>query len=314
MKSCPVCKASYPGRPPRCPVDGSPLTDDGSDLLGGRVVAGRYRLIERSGTGPTADVYRALDVRTGAVVAARVPTSAASRQPASRQRFADQVRAFRKAFPHDMLVPVLDVAEAAVSGQSVVVTEFLSAPALPQVLASGPVPLVDALGAAEQIAGLLRHLHARDVLARDLRAGAVFLSTANGNGAHVRVSIDALALGPTCPPDPIPAANSTEGLHVGYLSPERIRGEGGAAPSDLYAFGALLFELVTGRAAFAGTPSEVVRQHLEAPPPVLRQVAAAMPSSLERLIARLLAKVARFRPSPSEVSAELRELRASLRG
>lgn len=310
-----MCKASFPGRPPRCPVDGSALIDDGADLLGGRVIAGRYRLIERSGTGPTAEIYRALDIPTGAIVAARVPLHSTSRQPAARLRFNDQVRAFRKAFPHDLLVPVLDVAEATINGQSVVITEFLSTPALPQVLSQGPVSLSHALSTAEQLTSLLEHLHTRDVLARDLRAGAVFFSAPSPDQpVKIRVSIDALALGPTCPPDPIPAANSPEGLNVGYLSPERIRGEGGAAPSDLYALGALLFELLTARMAFTGTPSEVIRQHLEAPPPVLRQVIPTMPSRLEHLIARLMAKVARFRPKPTEVITELRALRDALQG
>ena len=306
MKTCPVCKASYPGKPPRCPLDGATLVDGGPDLLGGRVVAGRYRLVERVGVGASAEVYRTHDVRTGVIVAARVPLAAEAES--SRARLQEQVRAFRMAAPHDALVPVLDVVEHAVTGRAVVITEFVSAPPLPHVLAAGAVPFAAAVDAGARLAALLAHLHGRDVIARDLRAGAVFLAA--GATPAVRVSIDALAPGPVCPPDTVPAQQSVAAhVAVGYVSPERIRAEPITPAADIYALGALLFEMLAGRPAYEGDAAEIVRAHLEAPAPVLRQVDAAMPRALEGLIARMLAKRPQFRPSAADVQRELDGLR-----
>ncbi len=307
MKVCPDCKSSYPGKPPRCPLDGATLYDLGPDLLAGRVVARHYRMIERCGAGPTADVYRAHDVTTGTIVAARVPTAYGSDDAVQRARLDDQVRAFRAAAPHDMLVPVLDVLDRAVDGRTVVITEFVSTPALPHVLAAGPIALDVVLAAGVQIAALLEHLHARAVVARDLRAGAVFLATAGT--VRARIAIDALATGPDAPPDAVPAARTVSPyMAPAYLCPERIRGEACTPAGDVYALASLLFEMLSGRPAFTGTPAEIVAQHLEAPAPVLRAHAPHAPKDLERLVARMFAKVPRFRPAAAEVRATLASL------
>lgn len=262
--------------------------------------AGRYRMIDRVGIGPSAEVYRAIDLRGGAQVAARIPRPAGS--DARRQRFDEQVRAFRLAAPHDALVPVLDVLERAVSGQSVVITEFVSLSALPQVLSSGPAPLAAALQAAHQLASVLDHLHQRNVLARDLRAGAVFLSL--GDPVRVRVSIDALGVGPQSSPE-VPAHAA-----VAYLSPERIRGEPGTSASDVYALAALVFEIVTGHPTYRGSADDVMQHHLHSPAPVLRQVNPNLPRALEALLARMFAKLPRFRPTAAEAALEIRGMLA----
>ncbi len=311
VKSCPTCKANFPGKTPRCPLDGTTLVDAGHDLLAGRVVAGRYRLIDRCGAGPVSEVYRTTDVRTGLLVAARVLSQPVAADAWYRARLQEQVRCFRRAAPHDALIPVLDVVDDMGGGRPLVVTEFVATPPLPHVLVTGPVPLAAALDAGAQLAALLEHLHARDVLARDLRAGAVFLPASPG--AKVRVTIDALSPGLTAPPDPVPAQRSlAPHMAVAYLSPERIRGEPGAPPGDIYALGSLLFELLAGRPLFQGAPRDVVQAHLDAPPPVLRQVHASMPAALEALLMRMFAKVARFRPTAAEVRAELTAVRAAV--
>ncbi len=311
MKSCPACKSNFPGKTPRCPLDGSSLIDAGADLLGGRVVAGRYRFVDRCGAGPVSEVYRTIDVRTGALVAARILPQQVAADPWYGARLQEQVRCFRRAAPHDALIPVLDVIDDVAGGRTLVVTEFVATPPLPHVLVAGPVALPAALDAGVQLAALVEHLHARDVLARDLRAGAVFLPPAAGG--KVRVIFDALAMGPACALDTTSAVHSiAPHMAIGYYAPERLRGEAGAAPGDVYAMAALLFEIVAGRPAFYGASADVVRAHLEAPPPVLRHVHAAMPEALEALFMRMFAKVPRFRPSAAEVRAELVAIRVAL--
>jgi len=310
VKSCPVCKSSFPTKTPRCPLDGSALIDVGPDLLAGRVIAGRYRFVERCGTGSVAEVYRAYDVRTGVHAAARVQAPALVGDPWSRARIDDQVRSYHRAAPHEALVPVLDVVDGGAAARTLVVTEFVSTPPLSQVLVGAPLPLPAVLDAGVQLAALLEHLHSRDVLARDLRAGAVFLPGAPGH--KVRVTVEALATGPSCPPDPVPALQGAS-VHVAvsYVSPERARGEPGTMAGDIYALGALLFEMCTGRPLFQGSVLEVAQAHVEAPPPVLRSVLPGTPEPLEALFMRMFAKVPRFRPTALEVRSELMALRGA---
>jgi hypothetical protein len=263
VKTCPVCRASYPGKPPRCPLDGATLEDSGPDLLGGRVVAGRYRLVERVGVGTTAEVYRTHDLRSGAVVAARVPVQHG--HEASRVRIHDQVKAFRMAAPHEALVPVLDLLDRAVAGRVVAITEYVSAPPLPHLLAAGPLALPVALEAGARLAALLEHLHTRDVLARDLRASAVFVAATPGS-VGVKLSIDALAPGPVCPPEthavgdgrahrPHTPPRPTSRRSVMRGEPVSHRGE-----RHLRARGALLFEIPHGPARVSGRRrGEIVR-------------------------------------------------------
>lgn len=312
MKSCPACKSNFPAKTPRCPLDGSALVDLGPDLLAGRVVAGRYRFIDRCGAGAAAEVYRTYDIRTGVHVAARVQAPGLVGDAWSRARIDDQVRSYHRAAPHEALVPVLDVVDGGAAARTLVVTEFVPTPPLSQVLMGGPVPLPAALEAGVQLAGLLEHLHGREVLARDLRAGAVFLPVAAGQ--KVRVTVEALATGPSCPPDPVPALQGAS-AHVaaGYVSPERARGEPGVAAGDIYALGALVFEMCTGRPMFQGGVLEVAQAHVQAPPPVLRAVSPAMPEALEALLMRMFAKVPRFRPTALEVRTELAAARAALK-
>lgn len=311
MKSCPSCKSNFPAKTPRCPLDGSTLVELGPDLLAGRVVAGRYRFVERCGAGAVAEVYRAFDVRTGVHVAARVQAPALVGDAWCRARIDDQVRSFHRAAPHDALVSVLDVLDGGAAARTLVVTEFVPTPPLSQVMIAGPVPLPAALDAGVQLAGLLEHLHGRDVLARDLRAAAVFLPVSAGQ--KVRVTVEALATGPACAPDPVPALQAASPyVAAGYVSPERARGEPGAPSGDIYALAALLFEMCTGRPMFPGAVLDVARAHVSAPPPVLRDFAPAMPEPLEALLMRMFAKVPRFRPTALEVRTELSAVRAAL--
>ncbi len=308
VKSCSVCRSNFSGKPPRCPIDGGPLVDVGPDLLAGRVIAGHYRIIDRRGAGATSEVYRAHDVRAGTFVAVRILSPAAARDPRHRTYFTDHATAWKKAAAETVLVPVLDVVPGGLDGRDFCVSEFVQTPALQHVLLAGAVPLPAAIDSVITLAGLLDRLHGREILARDLRPGAVFLSTTPT--AVVRLSSDALVLGPVAAPDP-PSGNNSflPFVHVPYASPERLRGEPTGSPSDVYALGALFYEVLTGHPVFLGTAKEVAEQHLQSPVPVLRHVNPSMPAELEALLARMLAKVPRFRPTAAEVAKALHALR-----
>lgn len=273
-------------------------------------MAGRYRLIDRRGVGSTAEVYRTYDVKEGRVVAARLLTDAYAHDPVQQSRLYAHVDAYKRVAPHPMLLPVLDVVRTGLDRRTLVITELSDLVTVTQLTTTGPLPRQIVLDVASQIASLLEHLHAREVLARDLRAGSVFLGTSPG--VTVRLSVDALAPGPICDADPVPALTGPAPHFAAvYASPERIRGEPGVAAGDIYALGAVIFEMLTARPIFQGSLADVLSQHLDAPVPVLRQIDASMPAALEALLARMLAKKTRFRPVASEVVRELESIRVA---
>ncbi len=272
------------------------------------MVGGRYRLMERCGVGPHAEIYRTHDVKAGAVVAARVPNGADN---VVRKRLADQVRAYNLVAPHPCLVPVVDVVDRVMGGRTVVVTEFVTTPALPHLLAANTVTVPQGVGAMLLLAGFLEHIHSRGVVARDLRAGAVFLGVADK--VTVRVTLDALTPGPEAPVEPLVSGEVVPRYAAAaYVAPERLRGEPSTAASDVYALAALGFEILTGRPAFPGSTSDVIKLHQDAPAPVLRQLLPGAPRALEALFARMFAKLPKYRPSVREVSEALREVYAQL--
>jgi len=263
--------------------------------------------MERCGVGPNAEVYRTHDVKAGAVVAARVPNGADN---AVRKRLADQVRAYNLVAPHPCLVPVVDVVDRVMGGRTLVVTEFVTTPALPHLLVANTLTVPQGVAAMLQLASFLEHLHSHNVVARDLRAGAVFLGVADK--LTVRVTLDALTPGPEAPVEPLlPGESLPRYAAAAYVAPERLRGEPATAASDVYALAALGFEILTGRPAFPGTTEEVVKLHQDAAAPVLRQVLPGAPRALEALLARMFAKLPKYRPSVREVIDGLREVHTS---
>ncbi|MBI5512127.1 MAG: serine/threonine protein kinase [Deltaproteobacteria bacterium] len=308
MKTCPACKSNFHDRAPRCPLDGTGLLDAGPDRLAARVVHGRYRLVDRRGAGTTAEVYRTHDTRTGRLVAVRLLTREYAQDPVQCQRILEHERAYDRVRPHPCLLAVLDLVRQGPDGRALLVTEWVDLAPLPELLHTGGALQPDAaLEVLAQLAALLEHLHAREVLARDLRAASLFVNATDP--VTVRVSVDALSLGPSCEPDPSTAQGMAPHFAVVYAAPERLRGEPGAPPADVYALAVLAFEMLTGRPVFQGPVAEVVQQHLNAPPPVLRQYDPQLPQALEALLARMLAKVPRFRPAAAEVARELQALR-----
>jgi serine/threonine-protein kinase len=308
VKTCPACKSNFHDRAPRCPLDGTALLDVGPDHLAARVVHGRYRLVDRRSAGTTAEVYRTHDTRTGRLVAVRLLTREYARDAVQCQRLLEHQRAFERVRPHPALLAVLDLVPQGPDGRALLVTEWVELAPLSELLhTSGALQRETALEVLAQLAGLLEHLHAREVLARDLRAASLFVNPTDP--IAVRMSVDTLSLGPSCEPDPGTAHGAAPHFAAVYASPERIRGESGAPPGDVYALAVLAFEMLTGRPVFQGAVPEVAQQHLQAPPPVVRQFDPSLPLALEALLARMLAKVPRFRPSAAEVARELQAFR-----
>jgi TolB-like protein/Tfp pilus assembly protein PilF len=245
-------------------------------------------------------------------VAVKVLPENLSADPDALARFEREARAVA-ALSHPNLLAIYDF--GADAGVSFAVTELLHGETLRATLARGALPWRRAADVGAAIAEGLAAAHSRGIVHRDLKPDNVFLTSEGrvkildfGLARWVR---DETAGDPTsAPTTPDPTRPGTVLGTVGYMSPEQVRGEPTTASSDVFAFGCVLHEMLTGRAAFAGgTAFERMAAILRDEPPPPSQLAPAVPADLDRLVDRCLEKSALRRPgSAAELAITLRGL------
>jgi serine/threonine protein kinase len=246
-------------------------------------------------------VYSARDERLGRTVALKTMSSLATDETA-RKRFWREARA-AASVNHPNVCQIYEIGED--RGELFIAMELLEGEALAERLRQGAMNVSEAVPIALEMLAALSALHARGIVHRDLKPSNVFL-TPHG----VKVLDFGLArpeLDETMSPD----ANLTRsGFVMGtprYMAPEQVMGEPVDARGDLFAAGAILFEMLAGRPAFGGrTVGEVLHATLSEHPPALTGSAAV--AAVDRVIRRALAKRPADRPASAEVLAE--ELRA----
>jgi Tol biopolymer transport system component len=252
---------------------------------------GDFEVIAPLGAGGMGEVYRARDAQLGRDVAIKLlpPTFAADPQRLARFERESRILASLK---HPNIAAIHSIEH--IDGLRLLVLELVEGATLADRLKAGPLSVPDALGIARQLTDGLEAAHERGIVHRDLKPANVKL-TPSGRVmlldfglAKERVHED--------PDRPAPAdasASSSAGLILGtcaYMSPEQARGQPVDKRADVWAFGCILFELLSGRRAFAGnTPSETIAAVLERQPDwgVLPD---ALPASVERLLRRCLEK------------------------
>ena len=241
---------------------------------------GPYEIESAIGAGAMGEVYRARDTRLDRIVAIKQLT------PEHRERFEREARAIA-ALNHPHICQVYDV------GPDYLVLEYLEGEPV-----RGPLPADEAVRVATQIAGALQAAHERGVLHRDLKPANIMLTP--GGTAKL------LDFGVAKRLERVPDATETlPGTLLGtpaYMSPEQIEGQPLDARSDVFSFGAVLYEILSGRRPFAGeTTSQVIAAILRDEPPPL-----AAPPALDGVVRRCLAKppAARYQ-SMAEVRAAL---------
>ena len=262
------------------------------------------------GAGGMGEVYRARDARLGRDVAIKVLPESVAADPESLARFERETRAVA-ALSHPNILAIHDVGRE--GGVSFAVLELLEGQTLRQRLADGPLTWRAALEIAAPIAEGLAAAHAKGIVHRDLKPENVFL-TSDG---RVKILDFGLARrsAVTAPPDGT-AAPTADGLTapgivlgtLGYLSPEQARGQDVDGRSDVFAFGSVLYEMLTGRRAFgAATASESLVAILRDEPRDLAELGIAVPASLAGVLRRCLRK------SPPERFQSASDLAFSLR-
>jgi serine/threonine protein kinase len=255
---------------------------------------GPYEIVSALGAGGMGEVYRARDTRLDRQVALKVISADAADDAERLARFEQEARAAAK-LNHTNIVAVFDVGQSP-SGPYIV-SELLEGESLQQRLARGRLPVRSALSIGAGVARGLAAAHDQGIVHRDLKPANIFV-TADGTAkildfgiAKLRGSdanVAAQAATQTMPARPDTAAGVVLGS-VGYMAPEQVRGEAADTRADIFAMGCVLYEMLTGRRAFAGNSAiETLHAILTTEPP--EPDGAAIPAGLDRTIRRCLEK------------------------
>jgi eukaryotic-like serine/threonine-protein kinase len=273
---------------------------------------GPYEVQTLLGAGGMGEVYRARDTRLGRNVAVKVLPADCSEDPARLGRFEQEARA-TATLSHPNILAIFDVGQQ--DGRPYIVTELLQGETLRARLRASSLQPRKAIEYAAQIACGLAAAHSHGILHRDLKPENIFI-TRDG-----QIKILDFGLAKLIQPEPSVLGGSSATVDLvtgrgellgtlGYMSPEQVRGANVDARSDLFSFGAVLYEMVSGRRAFKGnTTADTITAILRGDPAELTATTPDVPPMLERIVSHCLEKdpAARFQ-SARDVAFDLESL------
>jgi Tol biopolymer transport system component len=280
---------------------------------------GPYEVLGLIGEGGMGQVYRATDTRLDRAVAVKVLPAALAADRVRRDRFEREARSISK-LEHPNICPLYDVGElpAAQGGGLFLVMQFLEGETLAQRLSRGALSIKESLDVGIQVAEALAAAHRAGIVHRDLKPGNVMLTRAgarlldfglartvsNTTGADTSVSNDRTSL-------------TTQGTLLGtlhYMAPEQLDGREVDTRADIFAFGAVLYEMVTGVKAFeAESPARVLSAILRDEPTRVSTIVPVTPAGLDELIHTCLEKNPNERwQGMGDVARQLRWLMSGL--
>lgn len=268
------------------------------DLIGS-TLAGRYRILERLGEGGMATVYAAHHVTLDAKVAVKVLAPQLARDARQRKRFVREARSANR-IVHEHVVRIVDFAE---DPMPYFVMEYLEGEDLAhRVHRCGRMPWPEVRAIALQVLSALDAAHSLGIVHRDIKPSNIFLTRRPDGRDFVKVLDFGVAKVEDNSPEARGMTRTNEVLGtVLYMAPEQALGGTVDARSDLYSFGIVLHQLVSGEVPFNGTnPFQVIHQHLQKEPPPLPSDA---PPGLDGVMARVLAKVPEGRPPSARALA-----------
>src|SRR6266508_3624005 len=254
---------------------------------------GPYEVLSPLGVGGMGEVYRGRDPRIGREVAIKVLPESFSRDAERLRRFEKEARS-AGVLNHPNVLVVYDVGEH--DGSPYIVEELLEGGTLRERLTQGPLRSAEAVEYAVQIARGLAAAHEKGVIHRDLKPENLFV-TRDGRVKILDFGLAKLTQQETAAAEAAEAATLSAVTEagvtlgtVGYMSPEQVRGLPADARSDIFSFGAVLYEMLTGVRAFRGnSPAETMSMILKEDPPPLAK-ASEIPPALERVVKRCLDK------------------------
>jgi len=300
-------------------------------LAGGHRL-GPYEIQAPVGAGGMGEVYKARDTRLGRTVAIKILPAFAAADPDRRRRFEHEARA-ASALDHPNICVLHDIGcETAVHPSQpdapggplhFLVMEFVEGRTLAERLRGGPLPLTQVLDVGAQVADALAAAHGRGILHRDLKPANVMLSGSTGAPRVKLLDFGLAKLGREVL-DAIAAADTTDrrepltspGEFLGtlaYMAPEQLEGKEADARTDVFAFGCVLYEMLTGRRAFAGSNmASIISAIMSGTPTPASALQPVTPYALDRLIGSCLAKDrSERRESMHDLAEDLRSIAAS---
>ncbi len=313
----------------------SELTAFGFPLAGESI--SHYRVLDGLAGGGMGLVYRAEDVKLGRRVALKFLPEDSAKDPTALGRFYREARS-ASALEHPNICPIYEFGEH--EGQPFLVMPLLEGQTLRELISAGgpgkpPLPIATLLDLAIQIADALDAAHRQGIVHRDIKPANIFV-TSKGQAKILDFGLAKLAMSvaggdedsergaggddadgtahdvaPQATPDAFLSRTGAAMGTAGYMSPEQVRGEKLDARTDLFSFGLVLYEMATGRRAFAGdTGLELQDAILKQVPDPARKVNPQLPAKLEKIIHKALEKdrAARYQ-SASEMRADLETLR-----
>ncbi len=258
---------------------------------------GPYEIQSPLGAGGMGEVYRARDTRLERIVAVKILPSHLSENQEARQRFDQEARTI-SSVSHPNICTLFDVGHQ--NGTDYLVMEYLEGETLADRLRKGPLPMDQVLRYGVDICEGLEKAHRCGVIHRDLKPGNIMLTKVGAKLmdfglAKISVanaaSASNMSLTVSTPPShPLTAQGTVVGTFQ-YMAPEQVEGKPADARSDIFALGALLYEMTTGRRAFEGkTPASAMAAVLERDPPSITSIQPMTPPAFERLVKICLAK------------------------
>jgi serine/threonine-protein kinase len=287
MKNCPVCHLLYPTGATFCFVDGAALAVM-RDTRIGSTLAGQYIIEREIGVGGMATVYAARHLLVDRPCAIKVLSAQYTQDRVLRERFVREARHAQR-IAHPNVIRIFDQGETE-DGAPFLVMELLEGRSLAEVMGGRPLALARALVIGIEMMRALARAHDFEVIHRDLKPENVFLL----EGDHVKLLDFGIA---RCTRE---ARLTNLGEVFGtpqYMAPERASSIDAGPAADLYAFGVMLYEMLSGRLPFdAKNPAGWLVAHLRTPAPRLAAALPDVPEALDRLVADLMAKSPASRP------------------
>ncbi|MBI3181663.1 MAG: protein kinase [Myxococcales bacterium] len=312
MATCPTCRLAVDDAATECPIDGTPLA--GADPIG-QVLGERYRILSKLGEGGMGTVYLAEHVVLGKKLAVKVLRPELTREEEQVRRFQQEAVAASR-IGQENIVDVIDFGRSP-GGALYFVMEYIDGQSLTDLLREqGALPPPRALPLLAQICRALGAAHSRGIVHRDLKPDNVIV-TRRDDGSELAKVLDFGISKVSAAPGG--ARLTRVGILMGtpeYMAPEQIDSASVDLRVDIYSFGALAYEVLTGSLPFrATTPVAILMKHQSeaVEPPSRRRPDLGLPPPLERMVLRALSKKPDERQqSMSEVLGEIASCMAAL--